>query len=213
MFFLYRFSVLLFPLFLVSALTFLPACGVMGGDSLYVPAAEVGEVEESALVETNQKIEKSRAAQKISKGKKGSSSVAIQELPKEALEKGKRKSEEMAAAEASPEPSPMTEEISSLATESPAPDNSLSSVEILWASSELLPDAYLIRYGFDRENLSEEIRVEANEVQQRQDPEYGLVNMYTLRNIPSQQSVFVSLANVVEGSVSSFSEVMELSAE
>ena len=50
------------------------------------------------------------------------------------------------------------------------------------------------RYGDRRDSLTQELRVLNSELAKVNDPKYGSVYRYLLRNMPTDKSVFVSIA-------------------
>lgn len=88
-----------------------------------------------------------------------------------------------------------------------------SEVEMVWEISQQPVDRYLIRYGFSRDNLDKEIRVSTQVLNTASDPQFGTVYKYTLKGIPRNESVFVSIAAENEGELSAPSEVFEVPPE
>jgi len=69
-----------------------------------------------------------------------------------------------------------------------------SDVEIVWEIPKNPVDGYLVRYGDRRDSLTQELRVLNSELAKVNDPKYGSVYRYLLRNMPTDKSVFVSIA-------------------
>lgn len=88
-----------------------------------------------------------------------------------------------------------------------------SSVEVIWEVPSKEVEGFVLRYGYSRENLSQEIRLRRDEVESYTDQEFGRVYRYILRDIPSTQPLYLQLANTIGEQTSSFSEIFELRAE
>ena len=88
-----------------------------------------------------------------------------------------------------------------------------SSVEVIWEVPSKEVEGFVLRYGYSRENLSQEIRLRRDEVESYTDQEFGRVYRYILRDIPSTKPLYLQLANTIGEQTSSFSEIFELRAE
>ncbi|MCB0328584.1 MAG: hypothetical protein KDD70_02940 [Bdellovibrionales bacterium] len=96
---------------------------------------------------------------------------------------------------------------------SPAIQTPSDEVEVLWKIPEEPVEGFVLKYGFDRQSLSEEIALGLNQIEKYDDPEFGFVYRYVLKNIPPSQKVFVRLATRTDGKLTPFSEVFEVAAE
>lgn len=85
-----------------------------------------------------------------------------------------------------------------------------SDVEIVWEIADAPVDRYVIRYGFLRGVLDKEILVASEALSKTADPEFGSVYKYTLKGIPANQPLFVSIAAEYQGELSAPSEVFEV---
>ena len=86
-------------------------------------------------------------------------------------------------------------------------------LEIVWQASDEGVKTFVIRYGMNPETLTEEIRVDAAQVERYEDPEYGPVFRHVLKNLPTGRSIFVSIASINEFGTSVPSSVFEVQAE
>lgn len=74
-------------------------------------------------------------------------------------------------------------------------------------------DGFVIRYGPNPSQLSREITLHAREVHEENDPEYGPVYRYLIRDIEGSKRVFVSIAAIKGKEISNFSPALEARAE
>jgi hypothetical protein len=184
-------------------------------DSLYVGEDEVGEVRREELMAAKEKLEEARKLRREGLIRPSESNVLVQELPKDALRRGRVRNAETQD-EFLPAPRSDSDFGDGEADNSEMKldeEQENKQVEILWALPETPVDAYILRYGYDKENLSEELRIAADEVEIIEVEEYGKVNRFLLRHLPPGQSVFVSLASERAGKVSKFSEVLVLQGD
>ena len=95
---------------------------------------------------------------------------------------------------------------------SPQPLAALASsdVEILWEVPEDSVDGFVVRYGTDREQLANELKLASNELELRSDPQRGQVYRHVIRNVPSDKAVFVNIAAYRGAEVSPPSRLFEV---
>lgn len=177
---------------------------------------DVGEVRQEEILAARKRLDEARERRQQGLLPSGTASVGVQELPKEALQRTRRKSNETDI----PSQDDLTED-DFLEQEKKfrtthleiQEENTTQSLEILWAYTPDPVDAYLLRYGYDQENLSEELRIMPEDIEVMDDPDHGQVCRFVLRNIPQGKRVYISLASERAGKLSAFSEILRLETE
>jgi hypothetical protein len=82
-------------------------------------------------------------------------------------------------------------------------------VEVTWEVPSEPTDGFVIRYGEDKTRLLKEVIVASSELREENDPQYGPVYRYTIKDVTHDRSIFVSIAAFRGDTVSDFSDVME----
>jgi hypothetical protein len=82
-----------------------------------------------------------------------------------------------------------------------------SQIEIIWEIPKEPVDGFVIHYGFSKDHLEKVVRLKAGEIEKYEDPKFGFVYRYKLKDIPKNKSVFVALATFQGGVTSELSEV------
>ena len=92
--------------------------------------------------------------------------------------------------------------------------DNLNNIELLWqAAADSNPDSFIIKYGESQAALTKEIKVGIGEVDKFEDPSYGLVYRYVLRDVsPSSAKIYVSITAIQAQVVSEPSPVFEVEA-
>ncbi len=85
-------------------------------------------------------------------------------------------------------------------------------IVITWQVPSAEIDAFLLRYGFSKESLTNQIRVAVGELEKKTDPQYGPVYKYSLKGIPADKDLFVSIASVRGTQTSPESEPWQVAA-
>jgi hypothetical protein len=85
---------------------------------------------------------------------------------------------------------------------------SMDGIEVTWEVPGEPVDGFVIRYGQVRGELSKEIKVSSEDLQQESDPEYGPVYRYLIRNVAPTAPLFISIAAYKGDRISNFSEVL-----
>lgn len=85
-----------------------------------------------------------------------------------------------------------------------------SDVEIVWQIPEEAVEGYVIRYGFDRTNLDQEIKVQAADIEKFEDKRFGYVYRYVLADVPPDKTLFISIAAFNGSSISLPSAIFEV---
>jgi hypothetical protein len=78
--------------------------------------------------------------------------------------------------------------------------------EITWESPSEPVDGFVIRYGEDAKRLDKEVKLSASELKEEQDPEFGKVFRYVIRNVSPVKPFYVSIAAFKGDRLSDFSE-------
>ncbi|MEY4701623.1 MAG: hypothetical protein RL326_1810 [Pseudomonadota bacterium] len=82
-------------------------------------------------------------------------------------------------------------------------------VEVTWEAPSEPTDGFVIRYGEDKTRLLKEVIVASSELREENDPQFGPVYRYTIKDVSHDHSIFVSIAAFRGDTVSDFSDVME----
>ncbi len=96
--------------------------------------------------------------------------------------------------------------------EAPLPASSTSTrkmvegTEITWESPSEPVDGFVIRYGEDAKRLDKEVKLSASDLKEEQDPEFGKVFRYVIRNVSPVKPLYVSIAAFKGDRLSDFSE-------
>jgi hypothetical protein len=90
----------------------------------------------------------------------------------------------------------------------PVIEQSAWGVEVIWEIPSEPVDGFVIRYGQTRDNLSKETTILRSELREESDPNYGSIYRYAIRDIPEDQSVFVSVAAFKGDVISDFSQAV-----
>lgn len=94
-----------------------------------------------------------------------------------------------------------------------APEAPKQGIEVTWETPSEPVDGFIIRYGSSPTSLTKEVTLSATDIREVNDPEYGPVFRYLIRDVENSNKLFVSIAAVKGQSVSDFSEVLEAQAE
>lgn len=89
------------------------------------------------------------------------------------------------------------------------PLTSAKGTQITWETPSEPVDGFVIRYGTNPKQLGKEIKVSANDLRQEQDPEYGAVYRYVIKNGSEAAPLYVSVAAFKGDRLSDFSTVIE----
>ena len=81
--------------------------------------------------------------------------------------------------------------------------------QITWESPSEPVDGFVIRYGANPKKLEREVKVSAKELRQEQDPEFGSVYRYVIKNGSEAPPLYVSVAAFKGDRLSDFSTVIE----
>jgi hypothetical protein len=85
----------------------------------------------------------------------------------------------------------------------------LEGTEITWESPSEPVDGFVIRYGEDPKRLDKEVKLSASDLKEEQDPEFGRVFRYVIRNVSLVKPLYVSIAAFKGDRLSDFSESKE----
>jgi hypothetical protein len=94
-----------------------------------------------------------------------------------------------------------------------APEAPKQGIEVTWETPSEPVDGFIIRYGSSPTSLTKEVTISASDIREVNDPEYGPVFRYVIRDVENANKLFVSIAAVKGQSVSDFSQVLEAHAE
>ena len=83
----------------------------------------------------------------------------------------------------------------------------LSDVEILWKIPEFKLDGVIIRYGSSPDELTETVSLPIEDIRIVQDPKYGPVMHYIVRDVPINQQIFATITGYKEDVEISTSDV------
>ncbi|MEY4669051.1 MAG: hypothetical protein RL518_1750 [Pseudomonadota bacterium] len=94
-----------------------------------------------------------------------------------------------------------------------APEAPKQGIEVTWETPSEPVDGFIIRYGSSPNALTKEVTISAADIREVNDPEYGPVYRYLIRDVENAQKLFVSIAAVKGQAVSNFSDTLEAQAE
>jgi hypothetical protein len=94
-----------------------------------------------------------------------------------------------------------------------APEAPKQGIEVTWETPSERVDGFIIRYGASPNALTKEVTISATDIREVNDPQYGPVYRYLIRDVENAKKLFVSIAAVKGQAVSNFSEVLEAQAE
>lgn len=91
--------------------------------------------------------------------------------------------------------------------------NTLSDIEIVWQIPREYVEGFIIRFGFDKNNLDQQLRVLAKDLEKFEDPEHGFVYRYVIGEIPLGQVVYLSISAFTGEKISKPTDLFEVAAE
>jgi hypothetical protein len=94
-----------------------------------------------------------------------------------------------------------------------APEAPKQGIEITWETPSEAVDGFIIRYGSSPNSLTKEVTLSTTDIREVNDPEYGPVYRYLIRDVENASKLYVSIAAVKGQAVSNFSDVLEAQAE
>lgn len=87
-------------------------------------------------------------------------------------------------------------------------DRTISDIEVIWQIPEETVDGYLITYGYEPENLDQQVKLQAQSIEKFEDKHHGFVFRHVLSGIPLSKTVYISISayngNVVSGPSKTF---------
>ena len=90
------------------------------------------------------------------------------------------------------------------------PVTSLPVVKITWQRPDEPVTGYVLRYGFEKQNLDREIKIAVTDLVKEDDPKFGPVYRYRLQGVPEGKPLFISLQASNPDGVSPPSPVTEV---
>jgi len=87
----------------------------------------------------------------------------------------------------------------------------IEGAQVTWESPSEPVDGFVIRYGETPQKLEKELRVATSELHQEDDPEYGPVYRYVIRNVPKSSNLYVAVAAFKGERISDFSSAVRTS--
>jgi hypothetical protein len=94
-----------------------------------------------------------------------------------------------------------------------APEAPKQGIEVTWETPSEPVDGFIIRYGSSPDALTKEVTISSNDIREVNDPEYGPVYRYLIRDVENAKKLFVSIAAIKGQAISNFSDVLEAQAE
>lgn len=88
-----------------------------------------------------------------------------------------------------------------------------SEVEVIWEIPEKPVEGYIIKYGFDSNNLDQEIKLPAEALEKFDDKQHGFVYRHILSGVPISKTVYISIAAYQGETISDSSRVIEVSGQ
>lgn len=89
----------------------------------------------------------------------------------------------------------------------------MSDVEVLWQIPRDHVDGFLLRYGYNRDRLTNEVKVPVAELDIYDDPKYGEVYRLVLPGVTKDRPTFISIAAYTGDRVSAPSAPFEVQAQ
>jgi hypothetical protein len=86
-------------------------------------------------------------------------------------------------------------------------------VEITWQIPQQSVDGFVIRYGFNRNNLDQLKRVTTGSLMKYEDPAHGFVYRYVIPGVAREKTIYVSIAAYRGQEESEPTEVIEIGAD
>ena len=104
---------------------------------------------------------------------------------------------------------------SNVPVELPPTDSNVTAqdVEIIWQAPSSTVDGFVIHYGFSKEELSFERRINAADLKLLDHPAYGPVYRYSISDLPNDRTVYVSVSAFKDTLVSDPSEIFAVAPE
>ncbi len=78
--------------------------------------------------------------------------------------------------------------------------------EVTWESPSEPVDGFVIRYGEDPKRLDKEVKLSTRDLKEEQDPEFGKVFRYVIRNVSPVKPLYISIAAFKGDRLSEFSD-------
>ena len=94
-----------------------------------------------------------------------------------------------------------------------APEAPKEGIEVTWETPSEPVDGFIIRYGSSPNALTKEVTISSSDIREVNDPEYGPVYRYLIRDVENVKRLFISIAAVKGQAISNFSDVLEAQAE
>ena len=88
----------------------------------------------------------------------------------------------------------------------PSPDG----IEIIWEVPRDPVEGFIVRYGYNRDNLAFEIKLDSDTIEKFEHPAYGFVYRHTLPGISNDRNLYVSLASYLGDVTSAPSKIFEV---
>jgi len=102
-----------------------------------------------------------------------------------------------------------TELIPSAPTSTSPTRKTASGTEVTWESPSEPVDGFVIRYGEDAKLLDKEVKLYASSLKEEQDPEFGKVYRYVIKDVSPTKPLYVAIAAFKGDRLSDFSESKE----
>jgi hypothetical protein len=85
----------------------------------------------------------------------------------------------------------------------------ISGTEVTWESPSEPVDGFVIRYGEDPKLLDKEVKLSSSNLKEEQDPEFGKVYRYVIKDVSPTNPLYVAIAAFKGDRLSDFSESKE----
>lgn len=92
-------------------------------------------------------------------------------------------------------------------------ESTLSDIEIVWQIPREIVEGFIIRFGYDKNDLNQQVRIEAKDLEKFEDPQHGFVYRYVIGDIPLGQVVYLSIAAFTGEKISKPTDIFEVAAE
>ncbi|MDC0358005.1 hypothetical protein OAO01_04245 [Oligoflexia bacterium] len=92
----------------------------------------------------------------------------------------------------------------------PNTESEASTVEIIWEIPKEPTDGFIIHYGYTKNNLEFQTRLDAEQLEKYEDPKFGFVYRHLMQEMSTEQALFFAMAAIRNDTVSELSEVFEI---
>lgn len=82
-------------------------------------------------------------------------------------------------------------------------------IEVVWQVPGEKVDGFVVRFGYSKDSLTNDVKIPVSSLSVAQDPEFGPTYRYVVKDIEANRPIFVTLAAFRGEGLSEFSEIFE----